>query len=112
MAIAGADSTYKSELSRYRNGPPRSNRGGPFLQTEELSGNLISAGNQVVRKYTFEPALFVLVVQQNHGSDPQRMPARVACRHFSLQVLQETIGKMILVGSTSRRFFTALTAVR
>ncbi len=97
--------------NRNENGPLRSNRGGPFLQAEERSGNLIFAGNQVVRKYAFEPALFVLVVQQDHGSNPQRMPARVACCHFSLQVLQETIGKMILVGSTSRRFFAALAAI-
>ena len=75
-------------------------------------GNLILAWNQIVRKYAFEPALFVLVVQQDHGSNPQRMAARVASRHFPLQVLQETIGEMILVGGASRRFYTALTAVR
>jgi hypothetical protein len=74
-------------------------------------GNLILACHQVVRKYPFEPALFVLVVQQDHGSNPQRMPARVARRHFPLHVLQKTIGEMVLIGSAPRCFFAALPAV-
>src|ERR1700756_3551335 len=75
-------------------------------------GNLIPAWYQVVRKYAFEPALFVLVMQQDYRSDSQRMPAGVACRHFSLQILQETIGKMILIGSAPRRFFPMRSAIR
>jgi hypothetical protein len=39
------------------------------------------------------------------------MSARVARRHFALQVLQETIGKMILIGSASRRFHAVLSTV-
>src|SRR5579864_8654030 len=75
-------------------------------------GKLILAGHQVVRKHAFEPALFVLIVQQDHGSNPQRMPARVAGSHFPLQVLQETIREMVLIGGAPRRLYAALTAVR
>src|SRR5580700_1062788 len=75
-------------------------------------GNLILACHQIVGKYAFEPALFVLIVQQDHGSNPQRMPARVAGGHFSLQVLKETIRKVVLIGGASRRFHAALAAVR
>src|ERR1700676_1358074 len=39
------------------------------------------------------------------------MPASPARGHFSLQILQETIRKMILVRSASRRFHPMLTAI-
>jgi hypothetical protein len=74
-------------------------------------GGLIFAGHQFVRKYAFKSALFVLIVQKDHGSNSQRMPARVACRHFPLHVLQETIREMVLIGSAPRRFFAVLPAI-
>ena len=33
---------------------------------------------------SFKPAPLVLVVQHHHRHDPQRLPARPACRHFTL----------------------------
>jgi hypothetical protein len=45
-------------------------QGGPFSQFYEQQ-NLIFTRNQVIRKDAFEPALFVLVMQQNYGSNPQ-----------------------------------------
>jgi hypothetical protein len=72
---------------------------------------LILAGYQFLGKHAFKPALLVLVMQQKNRSDPQRMPARTAGRHFSMQVLQETIGEMILVGSASCGLYSMLTAI-
>lgn len=74
-------------------------------------GNLILAWNQVVRKNAFEPPLFVLVMKQDYGSYPQGMPACTARRHFAMQVLEETIGKMVLIRCAPRRLYAAFTAV-
>src|SRR5580692_141833 len=82
----------------------------PFVRIFEL--NLIVAGDQVIRKYAFEPALFVLIVEQDHGSNPQRAAAGVASRHFPLQILQEAIGEAVLIGGAARRLYARLPAMR
>ena len=77
-----------------------------------MSQELVLAGHQVLGKNTFEPALFILIVQQDHGSNSQRMPAGPASRHFPLQILEETVGEVVLIGSAPRRLNPLLSAVR
>jgi hypothetical protein len=59
----------------------------PVLVSGKNQLNLICGRNHDVGKHRFEAALFVLVVQHHDGSDPQRMPAGTARRHFTLQIL-------------------------
>src|SRR5216684_985794 len=48
-----------------------------------------------VGKNGFEAASFILIVQHDNGNNAQILLAGVALRHFSLQVLQKAIRKMI-----------------
>jgi hypothetical protein len=43
----------------------------------------------------FKAPFFVLVMQQDDWRDVQRFPAIAAARHFTLQILEESIGEMI-----------------
>jgi hypothetical protein len=52
--------------------------------------------SEFVGKDGLEAARFVLIVQKDDGYDAQRLSARTALRCFALQVLQETIGEVIL----------------
>jgi hypothetical protein len=73
---------------------------------------LVSGDDQEVRKYRLKAALFVLVMQHHDRSDAQGMPAGMACRHLALQVLQKSIGKVILIASAPGRLYARLPAVR
>jgi hypothetical protein len=72
----------------------------------------VSGSYQEIRKYRFESALFVLVMQHHDRGNAQGVPAGMTSCHLALQVLQKSIGKMILVPSAPGRFHAGLTAVR
>jgi hypothetical protein len=47
----------------------------------------VSGSYQEIRKYRFESALFVLVMQHYYGGNAQGMPAGMASCHLTLQIL-------------------------
>ncbi len=49
----------------------------------------------LVGKNGFKAASFILIVQHDNGDDAQVLLAGMALRHFSLQVLQKAVRKMI-----------------
>src|ERR1700674_3966416 len=48
-----------------------------------------------IGKNSFEAASFILIVQHNDRNHAQGLFARMALRHFALQILQKTIREMI-----------------
>ena len=82
----------------------------PFLGVN--GAELIVGCNQDVGKDRFESPFLVLIVEHYDGSDPQGMPARTACRHFTLQILQKPVGKVILIVCPPRCFHSRFPAIR
>jgi hypothetical protein len=65
------------------------------------SGGLVRS-DQLGREYSFKAPLLILIVKHDHGHDPQRVLARAAGGHLTLQVLQEAVSEVVLrAGATS-----------
>jgi len=80
-----------------------------FLYQNEL---IFRGSRQFVREDSFKSPLFVLVVQQHHRNYSQRSLAGMALRHFSLQILQKAVRKMIQSPLASGIFLVPCTAIR
>jgi hypothetical protein len=72
---------------------------------------LIVGCDQDVGKDRFESPLLILIVEHYDGSDPQGMPAGTARRHFSLQILQKSVGEVILIVRSPRCFHSRFPAI-
>src|SRR5258707_5190229 len=74
--------------------------------------NLVRTHQLLIGKYSFEAASFILIVQHYDRHHAQILFARVALRHFSLQVLQESIREMIQSAFAPGVFLVARSTVR
>jgi hypothetical protein len=72
---------------------------------------LLVCMHEHVRKHAFEASLFVVVMEHYHRNDPQGMPARTAGSHFTLQILQKPVSKVILIACSPRRLHAMLPAI-
>lgn len=61
---------------------------------------------------SLEPALFILIIEQNNGSDMNRLLAIPAGGRFSLRVLNEPIGKVIIGAGATGCFRSLGAAIR
>ena len=93
-----------------RKGPIQTDR--PFAICRRKRRNSVGCGCQLVGKNRLKAALLVLIVKKNDGSEMQRLLAVPAGRQLSLQILQETIGEVILGPRATRRFRALLSTLR
>src|SRR6266566_2916578 len=68
--------------------------------------------NRFLREHSLKASLFVAVVHQHHGSNMQSPAAGLAGGHFTLRVLQETVGEVIFRPRPAGRFHSLAATVR
>jgi len=74
--------------------------------------NLARIHQLIIGKNSFKAASFILIVQHHDRNHAQVLFARMALRHFSLQILQKTIRKMIERALAPGILFVPRAAVR
>ena len=67
---------------------------------------------RLIRKYGFKAAGLALVMQEDHGDDPNGLLARMTLRNLALQILQKTVREMIKRTLAAGIFLIARAAVR
>src|ERR1700747_3337670 len=83
----------------------------PYRYKIQSSRRLVQITCEFVRKYRFESPSFILIVQHHYGHHAQLLIASAAIGHFSLQVLQKAICKMILRPLAAGIFLSPFAAV-